>query len=154
MNTIEVDQVCTDCKGTGLYVSFAEHNGAAIVCYSCKGSGKIHFVHQYESFTERKKTPKTIRRVFEVNPGIGIGENATLHLEDFGGMPVEDWKAGKPFPKHSEDRLHTCPAWWYQAADYDKKPDWETCIPCGSFSDCPHFKDKAFCWKRFDQESK
>lgn len=51
-------------------------------------------------------------------------------------------------------RKFTCPAWWYQSVDYEKKPDWEECIGMGSFSNCKHFKNKDFCWERFDKEQK
>jgi hypothetical protein len=51
-------------------------------------------------------------------------------------------------------RKYTCPAWWYQSADYKKKPNWKECLACGSFSSCKHFSIKQNCWDRFDKESK
>ena len=154
--TIELDQECSHCSGTGLYAGMGENKGAAVVCHDCNGTGKFHFVHSYNEF-EYRKEKKGIKRVYECNPGIGIGEGITeegkvLTLEDFGGMPHEDWIQDFPFPAKSEMRKYTCPAWWYQCADYDKKPHWKECICCGSFSDCKHFKDKKQCWERFDKE--
>jgi hypothetical protein len=50
-------------------------------------------------------------------------------------------------------RNYTCPAWWYQSADYTKKPEWEECIACGSFSECKNFSNKEKCWEKFDAEN-
>ena len=153
MNIIEFDQVCTSCNGTGLYQGMAERNGAAVVCHTCKGTGCKHVKFEYESFTSRKKA-EGVKRVFRVNPGVMIGENEILSLEDFGGMPVGEWQDGKPFPTGSEDRKHTCPKWWYQCADYRKGPKWKECDEAlgVTFSRCPYFATKDQCWKRFDDE--
>jgi hypothetical protein len=151
MERIELDVKCPDCGGTGLYVGMGEKIGAAIVCYKCNGTGKYHFVYQYEKFIKRED--KTgIKRVYKCNPGICIGENDKIRLEDFGGVDYTQWIKNGKFPEKSEDRKYTCPAWWYQTSDYKKKPDWNECLPCGSFSNCDHFIDKAQCWDRFDKE--
>jgi len=148
----EVDEKCQSCKGTGLYVGFAEHDGSAVVCHICKGTGCHHLVHEYEEFKERS-VRDDVTHVIEVNPGIGVGADGRYALSDFGGMPYKDWLEGKPFPKGSEMRQFTCPAWWYQSADYHKKPEWDECTSIGSFSRCKHFENKAMCWDRFDGES-
>lgn len=150
--TIEFYESCQSCGGTGLYVGLAERDGSAVVCHHCKGTGKFHFRREYEPFTARK-VKADIHRVFEVNPGICIGVGNGHRLEDFGGMPFENWNAGQPFPSQSENRKFTCPAWWYQSADYDKKPRWYECCVCGPFSKCIHFPSKHLCWERFDKES-
>lgn len=154
MKTIELKIVCKSCDGTGLYSGMGEQKGAAVVCHNCEGTGCFDYKFEYEDFVVRKERRGT-KRVFECNPGIGIGEDPkrNLKLEDFGGMPYKEWEAGLPFPKGSEMRKYTCPAWWYQAADYDKKPKWKKCIGYGSFSDCKNFKTKEKCWKRFDKEN-
>jgi hypothetical protein len=152
METFEVDEKCPSCKGTGLYVGMAERDGAAIKCYTCKGTGRHHFVHHYEPFVARAAR-RDIERVYEVNPGIGIGKgHGEYELSDFGGMPYDDWARGKPFPAGSENRRFTCPAWWYQSADYEKKPNWLDCAVLGMFSNCPHFTTKHRCWERWDRE--
>jgi len=148
--TIEHDEVCPSCKGTGLYVGMGERNGAAVVCHKCNGTGCYRYVHTFEPFEKRRKREK-VKRVYETNPGICIGEGRECRLEDFGGMPFEKWLEGKPFPKRSENRKYTCPAWWYQSADYDKKPRWDECIGCGSFSRCGSFSKKEKCWEKFDK---
>ena len=151
--TIEFDEKCPSCKGTGVYVGMAEHDGAAVVCHTCKGTGCHHFEHIYEEF-DGKKLDVKIKRVYEVNPGIciGVGNSAQYILEDFGGMPYSQWFNGRPFPPRSENRSFTCPAWWYQSANYEKKPNWDECIFVGSFSSCEHFCNKGACWARWDRE--
>jgi hypothetical protein len=153
MKKIELDIECNKCGGTGLYVGMGEHDGAAVVCRNCDGTGKYHYVFTYEEFVERKQSRK-VKRVFETNPGFGIGEGKKYKLEDYGGMPYKDWKDGKPFPPKSEMRKLVCPAWWYQSADYKKKPHWDECIGAGAFSDCKCFKNKEKCWAKFDNNKK
>ncbi len=151
---IEIDEQCPDCGGTGLYIGMAERDGAAVVCYKCKGAGKFHFVHEYEEFTGRK-TREGVKRVFAANPGIVIGEReGVCYLSGFGGMPYEDWIAGLPFPRNSEMRKYTCPSWFYQTADYSKNPKWDECYESlgYTFSNCPHFTKKENCWLRWDKE--
>jgi hypothetical protein len=138
----EIDEECPDCHGTGLYVGFAEPRGVAIVCKDCDGTGKLHFRYSYRPFVKRQPR-KGITRVVQYS-GVGVSKND--------GMDFADWDAGKPFPAKSEDRVNTCPAWWYQNVDIDKKPDWDRCIGAGCFSDCAYFKTKKECWKRWDKE--
>lgn len=149
-HTFEVKGKCKACKGTGLYVGLAERDGFGVVCHTCKGTGCCTFRVEWEDFVEREDRPE-VRRVVQVNPGIVCGTGNGHAPEDFGGMPYAEWRAGKPFPKGSEMRRFTCPAWWYQSADYSKKPCWKEC-GYGMFSQCDHFKDKAACWARFDRE--
>jgi len=155
MKTIKLKIVCKSCGGTGLYSGMAERDGAAVVCHTCNGTGCDDYEFDYEEFVERKPAKK-VKRVYETNPGIGIGEypKQNLKLEDFGGIPYEKWKEGKPFPEGSEMRQYTCPSWWYQGADYKKKPEWDECYQNlgNSFSHCKHFNTKDKCWKRFDIE--
>ena len=149
---IEFDQECESCGGTGLYVGFGESDGAAIVCHTCRGSG--HHLRRivYKDFRFRTRKPG-VERVFLVNPGIGIGVGGGYVFEDFGGMSYQNWLAGLPFPRGSEMRRFTCPAWWYQTADYDLKPNWNECNTMNSFSACSHFPDRATCWARWDVEN-
>lgn len=150
-HVIEYDCQCGSCNGTGLYVGFAEKSGFAVVCRSCKGTGKgtgkRHETITYDDFDKRKER-KGVKRVLQTNPGIGVGLGqmkgdsefpSFTGIESFGGLSYKDWKAGKPFGKGTEMREFTCPAWWYQGADYKKKPSWEECIGCGSFSGCQMF---------------
>lgn len=152
MKRIEMNIECRSCGGTGLYAGLGEGDGAAVVCHTCKGTGCEHYKLDYQPFTERQDR-EGIERVYRVNPGIYIGTGNGHTLEDFGGMPYEDWREGASWPAGSEDRQHTCPAWYYQIADYAKKPNWAKCVGLGgTFFNCPHFEDKAKCWARWDEE--
>ena len=150
----ETDEKCQSCGGTGLYRGMAEGKGAAVVCAKCKGTGCHHFVHEWDEFKGRV-TRENVQRVIAVNPGIGVGANEQYRLEDFGGMPYADWLDGKPFPEGSEMRRFTCPCWWYQGADYKRKPEWDECWKTlgHTFSRCEFFENKVACWARWDREN-
>lgn len=152
-NRIEYDCKCKACKGTGLYTGMGERDGAAVVCYHCEGTGKQHIEITYESF-EKREEHSTAEWIYQVNPSIRIGKGGDYSLSDFGGMPYTDWRKGKAFESGMENRLHTCPAWYYQCADCDKKPDWDTCNATfgSTFSRCPDFDNKKACWKKWDEE--
>jgi len=152
---IEFDEICKSCKGTGLYMGLGERDGAAVVCHTCKGTGCHHFVYEYEDFNSRLPNKKA-KWVLQTNPGIGVGRGGDFKFSDFGGMSYEDWKKGKKFQIGMEMRRFTCPAWWYQSIDYDKKPDWKECHSSWgyTFSECDHFKSKDKCWERWNKEYK
>ena len=152
-HVIEFDHICPSCKGKGLYVGLAERDGSAVVCHTCKGTGCKHTRIEYDDFEGRIESTD-VTRVIKCNPGIcvGTGKDGQLQLSDFGGQSYEDWKAGKRFPSGSEMRRFTCPAWWYQTANYDLKPHWDECLGCGVFSNCEHFATKDECWARWDEE--
>jgi hypothetical protein len=150
----EVKEVCKACKGTGIYVGLCENDGIGVVCSVCKGTGCNKFKHEYEEFVSMEER-KEVKVVLETNPGIcvGVDEKKGLSIVSFGGMPYKKWKEGFPFPEKSEMREYACPCWWYQSADYKKKPDWKECIGVGRFSDCIFFENKGKCWKRWDIEN-
>lgn len=154
--TCKIERVgeCDKCDGTGLYVGLAERPGAAVVCWACDGEGRRTYRLVWKEFHGRKRRPR-VERVFQVNPGgvVDLSEGRA-GMENSGGMPYSDWLEGRPFPDKSEDRLGTCPAWWWQSADYTQKPDWEECLlnPTGRFRDCPRFRSRDSCWRRFDEE--
>lgn len=147
MKTIKIE--CAECRGTGLYSGMGEDERSAVVCGRCEGTGQEEF--KYNEFTGRKPKP-SVEWVYQVNPGIKIGG---LTPERFGGMPVAAWRKGAKFTRGTENRGFTCPAWWYQTADYTRKPDWAECRVNlgGAFSHCPSFKTKSACWARWDKEN-
>ena len=155
MKEFKVNEECQACDGTGLYIGMAERDGAVVVCCKCQGTGCFKFVHRYKEFTKRRTRHGVIKRVFRCNPGIIIGEGKDLQLEDFGGIPIGAWVDGKQFTPGTEDRKHTCPAWFYQFCDNEKKPDWKECWEClgMTFSHCKYFTTKECCWKRWDKEN-
>jgi len=70
-------------------------------------------------------------------------------------MPYKDWLSGKPFLRGMENRKFTCPAWWYQSANYELKPSWDDNhrhCGFGSFSACKYFPQKEGCWEKWDKE--
>ena len=150
---VEFDEKCKACDGTGLYVGFAENDGAAVVCHNCGGTGCFHFKHEYKPFEKRTKR-EDVTWVLRANPGIGIGKGKykEFSLADFGGMSIKDWEDGKKFVPRMEMRKFTCPAWWYQTVNYKLKPSWDWCGSCGAFSGCSHFSSKETCWERWDKE--
>jgi len=159
-HVIEYNARCDSCKGSGLYCGFAEKKGFTVVCRECKGTGKVHKEITYYDF-EKRVERKDVKRVLQHNPGFGIGTGQVnkdsgnpifVGSESFGGLSYKDWKAGKPFVRGTEMREFVCPAWWYQSADYSKKPKWDECIGCGSFSDCKNFINKEKCWEKFDKQ--
>lgn len=144
MPTVKAE--CESCNGTGVYTGFGEGKGCGVVCSSCEGSGA--YPMQYREFVRRKKK-SGVKWIYETNPGIGVGGP---HPEQFGGMSFDDWLAGKKFVEGMENRKCTCPAWWYQSADYKRKPEWDECSGMGSFSACSSFPKKDKCWARWDKE--
>ena len=146
---IEWVEQCKSCKGTGLYVGTDEREGAAVVCWTCKGTGRFEGHIEYEEFTGRVKAEKSVSRVYKTGVGLVLAPQVTS-----GGVPLQEWEQDSDSVNRrgTEVRSHTCPAWWYQAADYDRKPNWNECLLVGQFSNCLHFKNKAACWARFDEE--
>ena len=152
-NEFKADAECMLCSGTGIYVGMGERDGFGVVCRTCKGTGCQKLTMSWKDFDERK-VRTDVARVLQANPGIIVGTSSDsgLTIDSFGGIPYEEWLAGKMFERGTEDRAHTCPAWFYQSTDYSKKPDWKECEGGGPFSRCQHFGNKAECWKRFDNE--
>lgn len=150
--SIKFNEECPSCGGTGLYVGMAERDGAAVVCHKCRGTGCFEFSYTYTPFAS-KKNKKGVKHVYETNPGICIGNGNGYKFEDFGGMTYEDWAAGKKFKIGMENRKYTCPSWWYQTANYKKKPEWKECYENlgGSFSGCKLFGVKEKCWEKWDK---
>jgi hypothetical protein len=152
---LEIESECSPCKGSGLYVGMAERDGAAIVCGRCKGTGKYIIRLEYDDYLGRKAPDSLPERVYECNPGVMIGIiPGGCSLSDFGGMSFDDWIQGNPFPPGSEMRAFTCPAWWYQTANYVLKPTWERCSGLWgeSFTKCLSFPSRHECWDKWDRE--
>ena len=79
---MKVEAECKACGATGLYRGFAEPKGVAVVCLTCKGSGKETLdVPEgsnvvYKPFTKRKKDTghiHTVRRSAGSFIGTGVG---------------------------------------------------------------------------------
>jgi hypothetical protein len=157
-HTFETDCKCKECNGTGLYVGLAERDGAAVVCHTCKGTGKGHIKITYEDFEGREKR-EDVERVFEVNCGIvvGKGKDGELALADFGGIPYEEWLSGGGFPAGSEMRRFVCPAWHAQSTmkeqpKQEREGGWCLSDLGLRFSACRLFGCKHECWEKWDAD--
>lgn len=153
-NTIKFRQRCKPCHGTGLYRGMGELAGAAVVCHTCKGGGYKDITITYETFEGRIDPPSEVLYVYGTNPGIAVDGNGSVP----GGVPITAWLADPDAPAQpgTEMREHTCPAWWYQSIDSDKKPAWDDDdrkCGWGQFSSCAFFTEKAGCWARWDREN-
>ena len=146
---IEYRCQCPSCGGTGLYVGLAERDGIAVVCHDCFGQGYQDRRIEYKIF-EHRQAVSGIKQVYATNPGIVVDDSGIVS----GGVSLTEWVAdpASALKPGAEMRSHVCPAWWYQAADYSKKPDWKECPGFGAFSKCPFFSQKDRCWIRWDRE--
>jgi hypothetical protein len=153
-HTKEFDARCTSCEGSGLYVGFAEKDGMAVVCSTCKGTGVVHRVIEWDDPPIGGPTPRDdVAWVLECNAGVFTGIGDEFPPGSFGGMSYDDWRAGRSFVRGMEMRQHVCPHWWYQSACRDNYPyRGERCGPRGSFTGCEHFPNKAVCWAIYDIE--
>lgn len=143
MKVIEWSQRCDACKGTGLYVGFAERAGAAVVCHRCKGTGKEECHVEYEEFTGRVER-HDVTTVFVRNIGIGLSPDMP------GGISYADWRGGA-IPNTLWEKRYLCPD---QKAQMDGLvwDGWAECLPTGArWNSCPRYADKAACWRRWDE---
>lgn len=148
--TFEVDIKCKSCDGTGLCVGIAERDGAAVVCTTCKGTGKFHHKFTYEEFTERAKR-SDVRRVFKTSCGfIHSADDVVVDGEtipfDTAGVSYERWLTGnEPIPL----KTLYCPKMWT-----GQRWDSETCKKhccCGtSINHCPNRANMAQCWDEYE----
>lgn len=96
------EKECSDCGGTGLYITPTCYNGTATICQRCEGSGCIE--NSYKPFTGRKRIDG-ITRVFlpkkyaDFYPEDHTFENGkTVHYSQF-GCTYEEWEKGEtPLP--------------------------------------------------------
>lgn len=151
---LEGECQCGSCDGTGLYVGMAERNGAAVVCTSCEGTGKVHVRQEFNEFTERKRK-NGVKRVYETAGGYGINaedvttkEGKTIHFSRF-GIAYKDWLNGeKPAPN---EELH-CPYQHTSQGLQNKDVNGLYKTRCskhlgwGMISDCKCRKDMKKCW--------
>lgn len=143
----KIEAQCSSCNGSGLYSGMAESGDLAVVCSRCDGSGKMTIT--YTPFTGRKKR-RGIKRVILTNTGYKLN----AELVGSYGLTYKEWWDGKLFVPGTEVRNYSCPASWYQSADYDRKPNWDECAASLglSWSECKHYANKEKCWERWDRE--
>lgn len=110
METKKVKCNCPSCKGTGLYVDWSCHDGTALVCRECKGTGAVtrpcDEVKKADLFTTRKEPQVDIKRVFDsrpymmhVFPGKYTYKDGTTIDFSLYGCTLKEWQDGiEPIP--------------------------------------------------------
>jgi DnaJ-class molecular chaperone len=79
---MEVKAECGSCSGTGLYRGFAEPQGTAVVCHTCRGTGCQTIT--YKPF-ERRQRKQGIQRVL-CDGGMWFARNGnekTISVDEF-----------------------------------------------------------------------
>ena len=165
MKKIKLKIECQSCGGSGIYSGIGERDGAAVICYTCKGTGCEDYYFEYNDFIERKKK-KGVKRVYLNSYGYCIAPkplelekaDGTKQLVDFSkeGVSYKEFCEGKK-PKHIETMA--CPMMADQSACHDIKyftdycnelnDGWVSYIP-----ECKNQCNKAECWTRFNEGSK
>jgi hypothetical protein len=157
MTTIEIQ--CPDCAGTGLYVGMAERDGCAVVCCTCKGTGKTFY--KYEPF-KCLRHRDGVKRVFARSCGYAhapndVGTNKGTVLFSRGGCTYDEWIAGGE-PRPVKDLY--CPYLWseqqMQRAEHPANGyHTSVCskyIFCGcEITQCAMFEHKHVCWDNFEK---
>jgi len=146
----EVDIECQKCNGTGLYVGAAERDGAAVVCRTCKGTGKYHHKFTYTEFTNR--TPRDdVERVFKTSCGYVhtakdvVAEGKTIEFSK-GGVSYSEWLAGGD-PKPLKNLY--CPL-QFTGQSWKSPIHCRDNFFCGMIPDCPARSRMAECWELYE----
>jgi hypothetical protein len=150
---------CPSCGGTGIYQGMAERDGAAVICYSCNGTGFKHIKQEYNKFTGIKKNLK-VKRVYKTCGGYGISSNDTIgkdgQLIQFSkaGASYEDWLNDNTIELKPIKELH-CPLIHYQQGTTIGE-NLKSRGPCNTkcrldILECSK-KNKAECWIEFKEE--
>ena len=145
-----VDAECDSCHGTGVYIGSSEHDGAAVACITCKGTGRYKL--KYKPFTTKQRRPG-VKRVFF--PGL-----TEVFINTPGGVTYEEWLADPSSLTAigNEMRYDTCPRriYMHQAdkPELDNLPLWDRCqigCPAGiRIDNCSFYHNKHLCWEEFD----
>ena len=149
----EVDIKCQSCGGTGLYVGLDERDGAAVVCYTCKGTGKQHHKFTYEEFTERV-VRDDVRRVFKTTCGYvhsadDVVADAETILFSTAGVSYERWLLGnEPMPL----KTLYCPKMWTHQK-WDSESCKKHCRAGSSINHCPNKCNMAQCWEEYENRA-
>jgi len=153
MAKIELSIQCKSCGGTGVYVGMAEHEGAAVVCTTCNGTGEQAYKFEYTPFAGRQ-VRGGVERVYVSGMGYCIAPKK-LTFDNIGeidmsreGVSYNEFWNGK-MPGHVEKL--GCPMLADQGA-CDKIDGFTSECTHGSLRHCSMQQDKAECWKRFHEQ--
>lgn len=139
MNQQTLDTQCPSCSGTGLYIGYAEHNGAAVVCGKCQGTG--NFQISYTPFTGRLEHPD-VTHVWMRNPGYHISPDRTE-----GGLSIAEWQNNPELINTPEAAMRqtVCPAQWYRENPFTD------CNKANRYDECNFYSQKAKCWAAYQR---
>lgn len=152
---IELEVECSSGGGTGVYSGMGERDGASVVCYHCKGTGKSSI--RYTPFTGKKKA-EGVERVYLKNYGYCLAPRE-IDFQEIGkidmskeGVSYEDFLSGK-MPEHIKQM--GCPLIADQGACHSKKGFIEGCEKHGmllgyTITACKNQCNKMECWDRFN----
>jgi RecJ-like exonuclease len=156
---VNIERACGACGGTGIYVGMGEREGAAVVCSSCKGTGKVTLHQKHPKFKVRVRR-KDVERVFQTGCGyiisakdVKVEGKPTVRFSQ-AGASYEDWLNGAT-PKPIED-LH-CPYMHtnqnMQMSDHEAHDLYLDRCSGGNLgsliADCKLNHDKAKCWQLY-----
>jgi len=141
---MELEIECRDCQATGLYSGIAEAGSCAIVCHTCRGTGKERIT--VTAFSERRRRGD-ITKVFPGSFGICHGD------ESPGGCSYEEWWSGAT-PAPCEE--YYCP-YIFDNRGMSNKP-LERCRQgiegFGSIRRCLFYGEKEICWREYWEKQK
>ena len=149
MKVFEIDIKCQSCNGTGLYVGMAERDGSAVICSTCKGTGKFHHKFSYEEFTEKNKRDD-VKRVFKTSCGFMHTPNDAMvegKLIEFSksGVSYKDWlKGDEPLPV----KTLYCPKMW-TGQKWNSESCEKHCRLGTLINHCPNRENMSQCWKEY-----
>jgi hypothetical protein len=159
---IDIEIQCTSCDGTGLYIGMAEKDGAAVICSTCKGTGKSTFKRTFAKYHGRVRRDD-VDRVYQTAGGYVIGsknfetpDKKTIRFAE-SGVAYEEWFRGaKPLPiedlhcpyqhTHQEMRSSDHPA----NALYKRRCDAVLTLG-GTISSCKLRRDMTRCWDLYKE---
>jgi len=156
---LNIEAKCELCDGTGLYVGMAERKGAAVICHTCNGTGKVNQKKIFKKFKSKSKR-KDVKRVFSSACGyiisaedVTTNEGITIEFSKC-GCSYDEWLKGET-PKPIED-LHCPYLHTGQSLQNQEHPQHsvylELCskhLNWGNISDCKCYKNKHKCWKKY-----
>jgi len=153
----EIEVVCTNCNGTGLYQGMLERKESAVVCWSCKGTGKITYKNTLELFKQRKVfINDEVKRVFDGTGGYVLNaedyttsEGVLIEFSKY-GCTYEEWLGGK---EAGYVESLCCPMQANQGIAKDVEGFEDVCETLNNgyinmFAKCKGQCNKKACWDR------
>ena len=155
MAKIDIFIECKSCGGSGLYKGMCERDKCAVVCTTCKGTGKQRYIMEYEPFIKRK-IRGDVERVFGNTCGFVHGDedytedNGNVIEFSKGGVAYDEWLNGtEPLPM---EKLY-CPKMW-TGQEWNSPTCQKNCRPGRSIYNCPMHKSMGQCWKEYKKARK